>query len=480
MGNKSLGKMTRPSASEPFRKESKIDDTPSRHSVYEGLRRRRRQPGTVTGETKTHQKLPKIPPSIYTDRGHHHHRVDTVKPKKKGRTRRLSRFFKGFDSSSRQRQTPSPSSTTSVASPSEKDTPPNEISSKEMLGTQPDDLDGDYDDESSMLSSVENMEQIGSNYQGWERLERKLEIRDEMLKRLSGGKSEAYVEMLRHHEEAARQQKRKDYGRKLTEKGSPPGSHSKRMDESVATSEPLSTDNGLLGEVRRLLLFEAYHSGQAVAIILLSSLLGIAVYDMVDVGLEEIGRLSAPYVNIHQFYALLIVFGLFVMRLTGYFWWCLQGDSYACVKFELHNRQKLGYWDARLMNYLYRSRTTLASCLNLIGVYSMYIGISYFYYMAMDLLLWDPLIAWFEQIKQEAESSLGAVSVLKEVCPESDFCNGAFQTLISNPIRRFVESRLRMTDDWNEFALAFSVVFISVAAAVYYSVVGSSLMPLLV
>jgi hypothetical protein len=477
---KSLGKMMKgASASEPFHKESKIEER-SRHSWHEGLRRRRQSGTTATGETILHHKPPKIPPSI--------HRVDTVQPNKKQRRRRLPFLFKGFGSSSRKQQTPPPTRTASAARPSKKETPPGEVYLNPTLETHPDDSYSDYDHEfssseaSSILSGFEEIEQVGSDYHGWERLERKLEIREETLKRLSEGKSEAYVKMLRHHEEAAKQQKIKEHGRKLTEKGSPRGSQTKKMDASIATSESLPTDTGLLGEVRRFLLFEGYHSGQAVAVILFSSVVGIAIYDMMDNMMRQIAGLSAPYVNIHQFHALLIVFGAVVMRTTGYIWWWLQGDSFACVKFELHNRHKLGHWDARLMHYLSRSGKTLANCLNIICFYSLYIGISYFYYLAMDMLLWDTLVAWFKLIAKEAASALEAVSGLpvENVSPEPNLCDGAIQTLVSNPISRFVGSRLCMTEDWDEFALAFNIVVISVAAVVYYNLVGSSLVPFLI
>jgi hypothetical protein len=425
-----------------------------------------------------HHKLPKIPPSIDTQRGNHHE--DTVvQPKKKKKKRRMSFFFKGFGSS-RRKQKQRPPSTTSTASATI-----DPSSSDVRFETQPNGSDSDYDDalsssEASILSAFEEMEQIGSDYQGWERQERKFEIRDEILDRLSEGKSEAFVEMLRHHEEAARQRKRKKYGRKLTEKGSPRGSHTKIMDASAGTSESMPTDTGLLDEVRRFLLFEGYHSGQAFALIILSSIAGLAVYEMMYYSVLEMIGLSAPYVNIDQFHALLIVFGLVGMRTTGYCWRWLLEDSYECVKFELHNRQRLGYWDARLMNYLYRSRKTLVSCLNILAFYSAYIGISYFYTKVMNVLYWGPLLVWFEEIKMEAASTEEAVSALKELSPVPNFCHGAVQTLVSNPISRFVGSRLCMTDDWNEFAVAYNLVFTLVAAAVYYNLVGSSMMPLLI
>ena len=472
---KSLGEMTRPSASEPFHNESQIDQTP----MNEGLRRRR-QPGTATGETRTHQNLPKIPSSIHTDRGHH--RVETALPKKK--KRRLPLFFKGFGGSfSRKQQRPSPSrtaspSTASCTSPSKKEPPLSEKVSSETFETEPDDSDRDYD-EDCIFSGFEEMEQIGSDYQGWERLERQFEIREETLKRLSEGKSEAYVEMLRHHEEAVRQQKRKEYWRKDTENGSPRGSHTQKMDARVITSESLPTDNVFFKEVRRSLLFEGYHSGQAVTIILLSSIVGSGIYDMVKTCSLVIAHLSAPYVNIHQFHALLIVFCLIAVRKTGWMWsWLEEYDSYECVKFELCNRLELGYWDARLMHYLSRSGKALATCLNLICYYSMYVGISYFYYLAMDVLLWGPLGVWFEQLSKEAASGLEVVSGLEE---KPNLCNGAIQALVSNlsnPISRFVGSRL--CGDWAEFALVFNIVSISVASSVYYFMVGSSLMPFLI
>ena len=470
---KSLGKMTRPSTSEPFHKESKIDQTP----LCEGLRRRR-QPGTATGETIPREKLPETPSSIHTDEGHRH--VDTVPPKKK--KRRLPLIFKGFGSSSRKQQRPSPTSAAffSIArstSPSKKEPPLIENFSNEMFETEPNNSDRDYDEE-CIFSGFKEFEQIGSDYQGWERLERKFEIREEMLKRLSEGKSEAYVEMLRHHEEAARQQKRKEYRRKVTENGSPRGSHTKKMDASVITSESLPTENGLLGKVRRILLFEGYHSAQAITIILFSSVVGIAIYDMVETFLREIAGLSAPYVNIHQFHALLIMFCLIVMRKTGYIWWWLQeDDSYECVRFELCNRLELGYWDARLMYYLSRSGKTLAGCLNIICFYSMYVGISYFYYLAMDVLLWGTLGVLFERISKEAASALEGVSGLEE---KPNVCDGSIQTLVSNPISRFVGSRLCMPGNREEFALAFNIVSVLVAASVYNYMVGSSLMPFLI
>jgi hypothetical protein len=487
---KASGKMMKLSTpSEHSHKEStQIDETPSQHSVdSEGLRRRR-QPVAATAEettTITHHNLPKSPPFIHTDRGH-----KCARPLRKERKWRLpfSRLpfptRKGFRSSRRKPQTPSThtSTATSATDPfKKKEPPPDEVYANNPFETTPEDSSSE---EYSILSGYDEIESVGSDYQGWERLERTLEIRDKTLKRVSKGRSEAFVEMLRNHEEAAKQQKRKEYGQELALQGPPGDFPTHNGDQSVAISQTLLTDNtGVLGEVRRLLLFEGCQSGEAVATIVISCAVGIAVYSLIDAGLREIGRLSAPYVNINQYHALLIVFGVIVMRLTGYFWWYLEGDSFACVKFELHNRQKLGYWDARLMNYLYRSsgRTAFArDCLNILGFYSLYIGLYHFYYMVADVGFWEPLIVWFERIEQEARSAPEAsVSFLEEVSAEPDLSDETIEALVYYPIRRCVATRLCMTDDWNEFAIVFNVLIIVVGVAVC-NMFGSSMMPLII
>jgi hypothetical protein len=84
--------------------------------------------------------------------------------------------------------------------------------------------------------------------------------------------------------------------------------------------------------------------------------------------------------------------------------------------------------------------------------------------MAMDVGFCDPLADWFERIEQDATSILEvSISFMEEVSPEPDLCNGPIQTLLVSSNRRFMGSRLCMTDDWSEFATAFNVVVMLVA-----------------
>ena len=60
-----------------------------------------------------------------------------------------------------------------------------------------------------------------------------------------------------------------------------------------------------------------------------------------------------------------------LIRFSGYLYWWLNDVDYWAMKLELHNRYRLGYWDARLMVWI-KQRPVLRAVLYFVGYHLCY------------------------------------------------------------------------------------------------------------
>jgi len=96
------------------------------------------------------------------------------------------------------------------------------------------------------------------------------------------------------------------------------------------------------------------------------------------------------------FHIAVAIVGLAIIRYTGYLWYWSYGlkgaDHYRAAKLEMHNRLRLGYWDARCMHYM-RHHRTLFGVVSLCSFYMVYIATSHFFsgslYAVIDTFIAD-------------------------------------------------------------------------------------------
>lgn len=236
----------------------------------------------------------------------------------------------------------------------------------------------------SAWSSSEEDESLDSDCRGLKRVHERFRIRDRTLRRISWKKGPVYQKMLLQMELASR----KHYLQERAKCGS--------ISASSRVSENHNNNKNDNNNLPSSLLFECHHLPEGIWGVLLFCVGDLALACSIDRGSKAGVILTGtdPYV-VH---AIQIVVCLMVMRLNGYMWWWLGKDSYNLVKFDLHNRVELGYWDARLMKAL-QSNPRLRrvnGVLNLLSLYGAYMGVYFFYIKALDkweLMVWD----WYKE-----------------------------------------------------------------------------------
>lgn len=102
-------------------------------------------------------------------------------------------------------------------------------------------------------------------------------------------------------------------------------------------------------------------------------------------------------------HALLIVVSVVVMRLNGSLWYWVGPNSYRRLKFDLHNRVELGFWDAKVMQYLHRPTLGRTNTLiNLMSMYGVCVGVYFYYQQALaryEFHIWE----WYKDSCAEVD-----------------------------------------------------------------------------
>lgn len=253
------------------------------------------------------------------------------------------------------------------------------------------------DDEGCTCSDEESS--VGSQYEGLARLERKLDLRMARLRRICAGRRPSYVRLLEFHEATVREISVAEYKqthREGTRKHRPvpseridglPAPPARTTKASDATGAESSADGGPQGLCRtpplylRLwwwLLFEGHHTIPGSVKLLVVCMAHLTFYNLLDYTLWTI--YESFFVGLMQFSTFVVVYivaGLALMRGNGSLFTVLGGSSYNMVKFEMHNRLRLGHADARLMEYFKNS--IWGSAANMFAFYLIYSGLVHFY-----------------------------------------------------------------------------------------------------
>lgn len=246
--------------------------------------------------------------------------------------------------------------------------------------------DDDAMSEDSLLDSCSDEESsIDSEYVGYDRIRKRFERREKMLGRIVARKSHFYDETIIFHEMASRIKTL----RSIRRSHDPSPSSELTMKEKLSLSrrsfgnkhEKLSTmdfSNPSWSLQSLTLLFEGRHSLEGIWVLCWYCMGHFGLFCIFEQLVDRALRKSqlGPQV----FYCLLILSALFIMRMNGYLWTWLASDSYRRVKFDMHNRRVLQFWDARILALL--RRPCLAQVNRIISMSAFYIllhGCAFFY-----------------------------------------------------------------------------------------------------
>lgn len=240
--------------------------------------------------------------------------------------------------------------------------------------------------EESLLDSCADEESsIDSEYVGYDRIVKRFERREKMLGRIVGGKSHFYDDSIIVHEMASRIETLRSIRR----------SHYASSDGEVRMNDALSPsrtafDNdhrkSLMMDINHLswslqkltILFEGRHTLEGAWVLCWYCIGHFGLMCISEVLVERALRKSR--LSPHIFYSLVILGALFSMRVNGYLWSWLASDSYRRVKFDMHNRRVLRFWDARLLALLRRpSLVYINRVISMSTFYFLFHGCAFFY-----------------------------------------------------------------------------------------------------
>jgi hypothetical protein len=250
-----------------------------------------------------------------------------------------------------------------------------------------------------------------------ERAIKRLEKREKTYARIVSGKPAAYKEMILANEMACREKTLGALGLKIpyvppNDAASP---DTPRTTTAAATTSSVNVSL-LQQRFQRILLFEFHHSLEGVWKVLWYCVGHFSLFNCVDSLAMYTLRLSG--INPHAFYGLLILFGLFIMRLNGYLWGWLRPESQRLVKFDMHNRAILGVWDARILSVFRKPPFSfLNPVLSMLSFYIVYIGCQFYYHSALGR--WEGAFWAFEQRLED--QVIGVLPVPSETLPCDTF-----------------------------------------------------------
>lgn len=314
----------------------------------------------------------------------------------------------------------------------------------------------DYSQESLLSAWSSEEESINSECRGYERAKKRFRRRNRRLRQLSQGKRSLYNALLWQMENASREHYLEE--RKLPKE--------EREQFALSPSPSMESKQSSFNNLRTEFLFECFHLPEGIWSIFVFCFGNAAcacVFDKIsNIGLKLTG------IGEYQFYITQILASLLVMRINGYLWWWVGHDAYRLVKFDLHNRLELGFWDAKFMKYMsHPKRNAANSLINMISFYAFYTGVYFFYLKAygnVELSIWS----WYKTVGQAAS------------LPIDDFV--AFQecdliwTEVASFWKRPVMYHICTDPEWTLLMGSFHVLALSLATVLAYMTGASLLM----
>jgi len=246
------------------------------------------------------------------------------------------------------------------------------------------------DDESfstvlSEQSQSDDESLVASDSSSLRQLETEFRVRDKILRKLVKGIDPIYAQVLRDNEEAARKAKMLRAQEKHKQLHSSPKFAVKSRSTDVAFSHKVKESNGtlrLLERIQMTFACDLYNTIPGAAHLLLYCLAHACCFQITDVC---IAALTQNFQNQDAVYITLILVSILVLRMTGGMWSYLVYESYGRVKFDLHNRLRLGKVDAHVVMW-FRQHPKIQTFVDLVAFYTSFLCISYLHERMMEIL----------------------------------------------------------------------------------------------
>lgn len=230
------------------------------------------------------------------------------------------------------------------------------------------------DDESNQGGKVPKKRSLSKRKQ----FEKEFALRDEVLERLGKDKSDAYIAMLRHHEEMVRSEAFIVLEQEgcAALKGASKNKNYEKDDDSngrrVVKSIEHCPDKKFGLFLKEVILFETGLTFPSLLCFVLYSSAHTAFYETMYnlLGVISKGlRVSQESVFIGS-----MILSYILLRANGGLWDWSSKLTYDMAKFELHNRFQLECWDAKLHHW-FRKRQTVKSILSFLAFYMCFLAV---------------------------------------------------------------------------------------------------------
>ncbi len=279
--------------------------------------------------------------------------------------------------------------------------------------------DGMISEDSLLDSCSDDESSIESDCVGIDRVLKRFERREKILTSIIVGKAPLYKETILANESASRAKTLRSLGFNretcpvVDQKMIRPLFQSRSLLEH-RKSISLGSNYGALE--RSSLFFEGRHFLEAAWAVSWYCIGHYGVFSIFEVIIYL--ALQRSGLSPSHFHALLILFALFIMRVNGYLWEWLCLESRRRVKFDMHNRRVLGYWDARVLATLRKPLLRgVNPIISMSAFYMLFHGCSYFYY---DVFMTNMETA-FVQWQQQEETRISEIMEVPTNMPTYNF-----------------------------------------------------------
>jgi hypothetical protein len=179
-----------------------------------------------------------------------------------------------------------------------------------------------------------------------ERMEKEFARRDKLLQKLLKGIDPAYARAMRENEQAVRKLKLQQLQRSET-----PNQSSQPLNAKPKPDELAIKTIGSFERMRRALAFEIHNTLPGAIIVFLNCIAHGCCYQTI---IQVIDAITADYDNQVWVAVVVILFSIVLLRFSGGLWEYVSSETYERVKFDMHNRLRLGKLDALIMQWFHK------------------------------------------------------------------------------------------------------------------------------
>ena len=242
--------------------------------------------------------------------------------------------------------------------------------------TDCDDIDASVATVLSTQSQSDDESSVASDSSCLRQLEIEFKVRDKLLEKLTKGIAPFYAQVMKENEAAARRQKiQRAQEKRGLQSSLPVGAQSKCLHQQRESHETL------LLRIRRWMACDLNSTLPGAAHLMLYCLAHSCCFQLIE---AVVLAFTKRFKNQDVVAIVGILASILLLRLTGGVWSYLDYTSYCRVKFDMHNRLRMGKMDAYIVRW-FRQHGIIRNFLNLVAFYATFEFVVYFHERYIEL-----------------------------------------------------------------------------------------------